>query len=58
MYVPCLLMSRRCTALQKIPFWVDREQMQSFMDEYERFSHKEKLLSDRQEKLVAIRDVC
>ena len=44
--------------IAEIPFWVDIEQMQSFMDEYEHSSQKEKLLGDKQEKLVAIRGVC
>ncbi|KAN0081388.1 hypothetical protein V8E55_009012 [Tylopilus felleus] len=43
------------TSKKEIPFWVDIEQMQSFMDEYEHSSQKEKLLGDKQEKLVAIR---
>ena len=39
------------------PLWVDREQMESFMDEYERSSDKKQLLKDRQQQLIAIRKV-
>ncbi|KAG8221221.1 hypothetical protein J3R82DRAFT_1383 [Butyriboletus roseoflavus] len=36
--------------------WVDREQMDVFLNEYKRSYDKEQLISDRQEQLVAIRE--
>ena len=44
--------------IAEIPLWVDREQMELFMDEYERSSDKQRLLGDRQKQLAAIRRVC
>jgi hypothetical protein len=43
--------------LAEIPLWVDREQMELFMNEYERSSDQQQLLSDRQKQLAAIRRV-
>ncbi|KAF8548382.1 hypothetical protein OG21DRAFT_1526530 [Imleria badia] len=37
------------------PFWVDREQMEAFIDEYKRCSDKKQMLSYRQEQLAPIR---
>ena len=37
--------------------WVDKEQVESFMDEYKRSSYKQQLVSDKQQQLVAIREV-
>ena len=54
-------MSIRIMLLNRVaetPFWVDKEQMKSFMEEYERSSNKVQLLSDRQERLADIRKVC
>ena len=43
--------------IAETPLWVDREQMELFMDEYERSSDKKQLLKERQQQLTAIRKV-
>ena len=37
--------------------WVDKEQLESFIEEYNRSSDKERFLSDRQEQCFAIYQV-